>query len=130
MAQKILHIEDEMRLQKILAQLLEKEGFKVFGANDGELGLKIAEEEHPDLVLLDLILPKKDGFEVLAAIRAKEATKTMPVLILTNLEEKYDIERALSYGVKAYLVKANYRPEEVVEKVKEILNPPIKENLK
>ncbi len=118
---KILHVEDELHLQKVLASLLEKEGYQVFGASDGEIGLKIIDEEKPDLLILDLILPKKDGFEVLEAIRANKATQNLPVAILTNLEEKYDIERALSYGARAYWVKANYRPEEIVAKVKEIL---------
>ncbi len=118
---KILHIEDELHLQKMLAPLLEKEGYQVFGANDGEIGLKIIEEEKPDLLILDLILPKKDGFEVLEAVRANKSTQNLPVVILTNLEEKYDIEKAMSYGVRAYWVKANYRPEELAAKVKEML---------
>ncbi len=121
MKKKILHIEDELRLQKVMATTLEKEGFEVFGATDGELGLKVIDEKKPDLVLLDLILPKKDGFEVLEAIRAKEETKNLPVVILTNLEEKFDIEKALSFNVRAYLVKANFRPEEIAAKVKDIL---------
>ncbi len=118
---KILHIEDELHFQKMLASLLEKEGYQVFSANNGEIGLKIIDEEKPDLLILDIILPKKDGFEVLEAIRANKATHNLPVVILTNLEEKYDIERAMSYGVRAYWVKANYQPEEITAKVKEIL---------
>ena len=121
MPKKILHIEDEVGLQKTLASFLEKAGFKVVGASDGELGLKVLDEEKPDLLIVDLILPKKDGFEVLETIRSKEATKNLPVIVLTNLEEKYDIERAMAYGVRAYLVKANYKPEEIVEKVKAVL---------
>jgi two-component system alkaline phosphatase synthesis response regulator PhoP len=100
---------------------LEKAGYKVFKALDGEVALKILAEEKPDLVLLDLILPKKDGFEFLEEMRSHEETKNTPVVILTNLEEKFDIEKALSYGVRAYLVKANYRPQEIIEKINEIL---------
>lgn len=117
---KILYIEDETHLRKMLADLMRQAGFEVFEAPDGELGLKIISEEKPDLVLLDLILPKKDGFDILSEMRAKEETKNMPVVVLTNLEEKFDIERTMSYNVRAYWVKTNYKPEEIVEKVKEI----------
>lgn len=118
---KILFVEDEKRLHNILSPLLEKAGYEVFDAYDGELGLKILDEKTPDLILLDLILPKKDGFDFLASMKKKSDKKDLPVIILTNLEEKYDIEKALSYGVRAYLVKTNYRPTEIVEKVQEIL---------
>lgn len=118
---KILFIEDEGRLQEVLGLLLEQSGYEVFKALDGEIGLKMLEEKKPDLVLLDLILPKKDGFEVLAHMKSKEEIKNIPVVILTNLEEKFDIERVKSYGVQGYLIKANYNPKEIVEKVKEVL---------
>jgi len=118
---KILYVEDQSRLRNMLAGLLEKNGFEVFTAADGELGLQILEEKNPDLAILDVVLPKKDGFEILENIRNKKETKDLPVVILTNLEEKYDIERALEYGVRAYLVKANYSLEEIVEKIKDIL---------
>ena len=118
---KILYIEDEMHLRKMLADLMRQAGFEVFEAPDGELGIKIMTEEKPNLVLLDLILPKKDGFEGLSEIRKNEETKNIPVVVLTNLEEKFDIERTMSYNVCAYWVKTNYKPEEIVEKVKEIL---------
>jgi two-component system alkaline phosphatase synthesis response regulator PhoP len=121
MAKKILYVEDQARLRNVLSDLLQKSGFEVFTASDGELGLKIIEEKKPDLVLLDLILPKKDGFEVLEILRSKKETEHLPVVILTNLEEKYDIERAMAYGVRAYLVKTNYGIDELVEKIKEIL---------
>lgn len=118
---KILYVEDQARLRNLLTTHLEKSGFEVYPAADGELGLKILEEKKPDLAILDLILPKKDGFEVLAAIRASEETKNLPVVVLTNLEEKHDIDRVLAYGVRAYLIKANYGLEEVATKIKEIL---------
>jgi len=118
---KILFVEDEKRLHNILTPLLEKSGYEVFDAYDGEIGLKILDEQKPDLILLDLILPKKDGFDFLESLKEKPEKKDIPVIILTNLEEKYDIEKALSYGIRAYLVKTNYRPTEVVEKIEEIL---------
>jgi DNA-binding response OmpR family regulator len=121
MKKKILIIEDEGRLRELLASLLKKEGFVVLTAEDGEVGLKIIKEEKPDIVILDLILPKKDGFEVLDQAKASDETKDIPIVVLTNLEEKHNIERALSYGVRAYLIKANFKLEEVVEKVKGFL---------
>lgn len=121
MKKTILYIEDQARLRKLLSSFLEKAGYEVFTASDGELGLKILEEKKPDLLVLDLILPKKDGYEILEIIRTREEIKNIPVVILTNLEEKYDIQKAMSYGVRAYLVKANYGLEEIVEKIKEIL---------
>lgn len=118
---KILFVEDEKRLHNALEPLLEKAGFEIFSAYDGEIGLKILDEKSPDLIILDIILPKKDGFDFLESMQKKTEKKDTPVIILTNLEEKYDIEKALSYGVRAYLLKTNYRPTEIVEKVKEIL---------
>lgn len=119
---KILFIEDESALQKTIEEALKQENFEVIKALDGEIGLKIAKKELPDLILLDLILPKLDGFEVLKELKKDEATKDIPVIILTNLEGTQDIEKALSLGATTYLVKANYDLEEVVEKIKNVLN--------
>ncbi len=121
MAKKILLIEDEMRLQEALAIKFKKEGYETFSALDGETGLKMAEENKPDLILLDLILPKKDGFKVLEGLKAKSELSTIPVIVLTNLEDGQDIERCLAYGVRSYLAKANYSLEEIVQKVEEAL---------
>ncbi len=74
-----------------------------------------------DLVLLDLILPKKDGFDVLEFMRSQEETKFIPVIILTNLEEKFDIQRATSFGVRAYMVKARHKITEIIDKINEVL---------
>ena len=121
MAKKILFIEDESALQKAVTQVLSEEGYQVLSALDGEIGLKLARKELPDLVLLDLILPKKDGFEVLTELKQGQETKQIPIIILTNLEGGEDVERALSLGATTYLVKTNYRLEEVVEKIKQAL---------
>lgn len=118
---KILFIEDESALQRAATQILSEEGYQMSSALDGEIGLRLAKEEKPDLILLDLILPKKDGFEVLQELKRDEATKNIPVVILTNLEGSTDVEKALQLGATTYLVKTNYRLEEVVEKVKGIL---------
>jgi len=118
----ILFIEDEERLRKIISSILEEANYRVLNASDGEIGIKILEEENPDLILLDLILPKKDGFDVLEYLKSDKKLQKIPVVVSTNLEEKHDIERAMSYGIRAYLVKANYRPEEIVAKISEILD--------
>ncbi len=118
---KILFIEDEPVLQQSMGSALQNAGFEVLSALDGEIGLRLAQSEIPDLILLDLILPKKDGFEVLKELKADKKTASIPVLVLTNLEGTADIERVLSAGATTFLVKANYRLEELVKKVKEAL---------
>jgi DNA-binding response OmpR family regulator len=118
---KILFIEDESALQRAASQVLSEEGFQVFSALDGETGLEVAKKERPDLILLDLVIPKKDGFEVLAELKKDETTQNILVIILSNLEGSNDVERALELGATTYLVKTNYRLEEVVEKIKGVL---------
>jgi len=117
----ILFIEDEPTLQKLVGSFLEKEGYEVISALDGEAGLKLVRKMKPDLILLDLILPRKDGFAVLEEVKKDETTKDIPVIILTNLESSGDVEKALSLGATTYLVKANYELEEVIKKIKETL---------
>lgn len=118
---KILFIEDESALQRAVTKILSEEGYQVLSALDGEIGLKLAQKERPDLILLDLILPKKDGFEVMQEIKQDKEAGRVPIIILTNLEGGEDVERALSLGATTYLVKTNYRLEEVVEKIKNLL---------
>ncbi|OGI17317.1 MAG: hypothetical protein A2Z52_02945 [Candidatus Moranbacteria bacterium RBG_19FT_COMBO_42_6] len=118
---KILIVEDESTLQKALTEFLTEEGFEVFSALDGEIGVALARKEKPDLILLDIILPKKDGYEVLEEIKGNEETKSIPVVLLTNLESPEDIDRAFEKGASTYLVKSNYKLEEVVGKIKETL---------
>ncbi len=107
---KILFIEDESALQRAAARILSDQGYQTLSAMDGETGIALAQKEIPDLILLDLVIPKKD-----------EKTKSIPVIVLTNLEGNADVERALLLGATTYLVKTNYRLEEVVEKIKGIL---------
>lgn len=119
---KILIIEDDLVLQKALNEYLSAEGFEVRQAGDGELGATMALSEKPDLILLDLVLPKKDGYEVLKEVRADENSKHIPIVLLTNLGSVADVEKALELGATTYLVKADYKLEEITAKVKEILN--------
>ena len=121
MGKKILFIEDEPTLQKEIEEIFKQEDFEMFAAFDGEKGLESAKKTKPDLILLDLILPKKDGFEVLKELKADEKTKNIPVIVLTNLEGMGDVEKALELGATTYLVKANYELEDVVTKIKGLL---------
>lgn len=121
MAKTILFIEDESALQKTFGDILEQEGYQMISALDGEKGLELAKEKNPDLILLDLILPKLHGFEILKELKTNPETKDIPVIILTNLEGVGDVEKALEMGATTYLVKANYTLEEVVNKIKKAL---------
>lgn len=118
---KILFIEDDSALQKTFKEILTYSGYEMLSALDGEEGLKVAKEQNLDLILLDLILPRKNGFEVLKELKENEKTKSIPVIILTHLENPKDIQRALELGATTYLVKADYTLEEVVKKIKEAL---------
>lgn len=118
---KILIIEDEAALQKTIGDVLKQEKYRIVSAMDGEAGVKAAQTEKPDLILLDLVLPKMHGFEVLKTLKADEATKDIAIIVLTNLESMGDIEKALEMGATTYLVKASYTLEEVVQKIKKTL---------
>ncbi|MBU6414702.1 response regulator [Patescibacteria group bacterium] len=121
MSKKILFVEDEPDLQKTLGSVLENIGFEVVSAFDGEAAVTLAKQHLPDLILLDLILPKKDGFQVLEEIKKEESTKRIPVIILSNLESINEIERAIELGATTYLIKTNYRLDEVIDKIKNII---------
>ncbi|MFA4954729.1 MAG: response regulator [Patescibacteria group bacterium] len=121
MKQKILIIEDDGFLASIYAQKLELEGFEVAFANNGEDGLKLAQKDKPDLVLLDLLMPRMDGFEVLEKLKADQATHDIKVLVLTNLGQKEDVERCMKLGAAGYVIKAHSLPQETVKRVKALL---------
>ena len=104
-----------------MSDVLSEEGYEVFSALDGEAGVTLAKEKTPDLILLDLVLPKMMGFEVLEQLRGDEKTKDIPIIVLTNLESIQDVQRATDLGATTYLVKSNYDLEEVVQKVKKEL---------
>lgn len=117
MKQKILIIEDDSVFQKAVSRALEERGFEVFSAIEGESGLRIVEKERPDLIVLDIVVPKKDGFEVMQFLSSHPEFSSIPVIIVTNLEGSQDVERMLSLGAKAFLVKANYTLEEIVDAI-------------
>ncbi|MEK7482646.1 MAG: response regulator [Patescibacteria group bacterium] len=117
----ILVIEDDKFLRELISQKLAKEGFNLSEAMDGEEGLKKIQQEKPDLILLDLILPGLDGFEVLSQAKQDPALSEIPVIILSNLGQKEDIERGLKMGAVDYLIKAHFTPGEIIEKIKQAL---------
>tara|TARA_B100001971_G_C18250156_1_gene577523 strand:+ start:1706 stop:2074 length:369 start_codon:yes stop_codon:yes gene_type:complete len=119
--EKILFIEDESALQETFGEVLKQEGYEVVKAMDGEAGLEMAKTQKPDLILLDLILPKLHGFEVLKKLKGDPETKEIPIIVLTNLEDMKDIENAIEFGATTYLVKVNYSLDEVVSKIKKAL---------
>ncbi len=121
MPKKIIIVEDDKFLRELIVRKVAAEGYGVSEAADGEEGVKKIKEEKPDLVLLDLILPGIDGFEVLTKIKEEPSSAQIPVIILSNLGQKEDIERGLKTGAVDYLVKAHFTPGEIIEKIKNIL---------
>jgi len=121
MPRKILIIEDDKFLRELITRKLVNEGYQPIEATNGEEGVRTAKSEKPDLILLDLILPGIDGFEALARIRKDQETANLPVIILSNLGQKEDIERGLKLGATDYLIKAHFSPGEIIEKIASIL---------
>lgn len=118
---RVLLVEDDSFLRDLISQKLVKEGFQVTQGVDGEDGLTKATQEKPHIVLLDLILPGLDGFEVLKQIRSNSTIASVPVIILSNLGQKDDIEKGMRLGATDYLVKAHNTPGEIIDKVKAVL---------
>ena len=121
MAKTILIIEDDKFLRELISRKLTGEGFDVLEAVDGEDGIKKIKEGKSDLVLLDLILPGIDGFEVLAKLRDDAEISSIPVIILSNLGQREEVEKGLKLGAIDYLIKAHFTPGEIIEKIKNVL---------
>jgi len=118
---KVLIIEDEEVLLSVLQKKLINEGFDTAVAKDGEEGLRCMREFKPDLVLLDIVMPKKDGYGVLTEMSQDAELVTIPVIIISNSGQPVEIEKAAQLGAKDFLIKANFKPEEVIEKMKNVL---------
>ena len=118
---KVLMIEEDRFLRKVYRDKLSKLGFEFLEAINGEEGLNKIIADKPDLVLLDLILPKKNGFDVLIDMKGNKNTENIPVIILSNLGQESDIKRGLSLGAKDYLVKTEVSLSQVVDKIREQL---------
>lgn len=120
---KILLVEDELFVRELYERVLRQAGFEISSAVDGEEGLKLA-QERPDLILLDIMLPKMNGINVLKSLKADEKTKSIPVLLLTNLGQESVIKEALRIGAKGYMMKMRLTPYEIVGHVKDFLQNP------
>ena len=118
---KILVVEDEEILRTALSEELKQEGFEVAQAKDGQEGVEKALSEKPEIILLDLVMPRLDGLGALRQMKENPLTKQIPVVILTNLSDYGKVSEALSLGAMDYLVKANYQLEELINKIKVIL---------
>lgn len=119
---KILIIEDDSFISDMYKLKLEAEGFQVEVAQDGQQGLEKLNKNKPDLVLLDVVMPKMDGFAVLGNIKGDPEVQNVPVVLLTNLGQKDSVEKGLKMGALDYVIKAHFTPSEVVEKVRSILD--------
>ncbi|PIR70818.1 MAG: response regulator [Candidatus Nealsonbacteria bacterium CG10_big_fil_rev_8_21_14_0_10_40_24] len=118
---KILIIEDDTVLQEMYSDRLKKEGFEVITASEGETGTQKAMGEHPDLILLDLLLPKKGGLGVLEVLKSWPKTSGIPVIVLTALVNEDYQKKAMRLGAVAHIIKPQTMPGQVVAKIKEVL---------
>jgi CheY-like chemotaxis protein len=117
---KILIIEDEIILSDLLAKKLKGLGVEVMQAFDGQEGLKKIEEFKPNLLLLDIVMPKLDGFQVMREIKSR-GLPSIPIIIISNSGQKVELDKAIELGASDFLIKAEINPEEVVEKINKLL---------
>ncbi len=117
MAKKILLIEDEKLMINLLQKKLTQEKYEVKVALNGEEGLKAMREEKPDIILLDIVMPKMGGFEVMEEMGKDPALKEIPVIIISNSGQPVELDKAKELGAKDWLVKTEFDPQEVVDKV-------------
>lgn len=118
---KVLLVEDDKMIIDMYTLKFTQEGFDVTQAENGKDGLDKASQVDPDVILLDIILPQMDGFTVLKALKEDDKTKDVPVVLLTNLGQDGDVKKGLELGATDYLIKANFTPAQVVDKVKSVL---------
>lgn len=114
----ILLVEDDEFLAEIYQKKFEMEGFKISVSDNGEKALVDVKKKKPDLILLDILLPKLDGFAVLEKLKADKETKDIPIIMLTNLGQKDDVEKAQKLGAVDYMIKAHFKPSEIVDRVR------------
>jgi len=117
MAKKILLIEDEEIMIDLLQRKLTKEGYEISVARDGEEGLKVMKEATPDLILLDIIMPKMGGFEVMEEMGKDPELKKIPVIVISNSGQPVELDRAQKLGARDWLIKTEFDPQEVVDKI-------------
>lgn len=126
MSTKILLIEDDPFILKMYETKFRLEKLETRIAENGQKGLDLLESYDPDIVLLDLMMPEKDGFQVLQEMRANEKWQRLPVIVLSNISQEIDIERARELGATDYFVKTSLTPQQVVDKIKEVLKKAVK----
>ena len=117
MPKKVLIIEDEEIMISLLQKKLTKEGYEISVARDGEEGLKAMREVRPDLVLLDIIMPKMGGFEVMEEMGKDKNLKDIPVIVISNSGQPVELDKAQKLGAKDWLIKTEFDPQEVLNKV-------------
>lgn len=117
----ILIIDDDAFIAGIYATKLNVDGFNVIQAGDGLAGFEMAKENKPDIILLDVLMPKMDGFETLKKLKSTASTKNIPVLMLTSMGQKEDIDRGLNEGAADYLLKTQTLPTDAATKIRKIL---------
>jgi DNA-binding response OmpR family regulator len=118
---KIALVEDDPFLSSMYSTKFEMEGFKVVLAADGEKGIEMIRQEKPDLVLLDILMPKKNGFDVLREVKADKEIQNIPVILLSNLNQANEVDHGKELGAADFLIKAHYMPSEVVDRIKKVL---------
>ena len=118
MAKKILIIEDEELLYNLLKRKLISEGYDAFVCEDGQKGMDFMKKEIPDLVLLDIVMPNKNGFQVMEEMQKDNRLKNVPIIIISNSGQPVEIDKAKELGAKDWLVKTEFEPLEVIKKVK------------
>lgn len=118
---KVLLVEDDKMILDMYTLKFTQEGYEVTQAENGKDGLELAKKINPDIVLLDIILPQMDGFTVLKSLKADPKLKDIPVVLLTNLGQDGDVKKGIELGAVDYLIKANFTPSQVVDKVKSVL---------
>lgn len=115
---KVLIIDDERGILKMYTEYLKTAGIEILQAVDGETGIKLAKEQKPDVILLDIIMPRYNGLDVLKDIKNDQDIKNIPVFLLTNLPEESSGDKAKQLGAAGYLVKAQYEPRMIVDVIK------------
>jgi DNA-binding response OmpR family regulator len=125
-AKTVLVIEDDKFLRELLIEKLISNGYNVQGAVDGKEGMELLERTNANLLVLDIILPDINGFEILTKIRSDKRLMNLPVIILSNLDQKEDLDRAIALGVSSFMVKSNFSLGEIAARVKSVLEEPAK----
>ncbi|MGC9031417.1 MAG: response regulator [Minisyncoccia bacterium] len=121
MAKKILLVEDEELIYSLLEKKLTQEGYEVKIARNGKEGLAILADYKPNLILLDIIMPEKDGFSVMETIKKDPALSKIPIIVISNSGQPVELNRAKELGAKDWLIKTDFDPVEILEKVKKYI---------